>query len=186
MNIVFVNLVNNDIVKRIYPDSFIISKKEDLSYNLLKQINPDYVFVPVWHWKISNDIISDFNVIGFHMTDLPFGTGSKPFEFLINHNIIDTKITAFKLNNEYDSGEIIMKIPFSICKENKEFTMMNAVNLILSKMIPEIIKRDKKTWDNLNVRDVELLLLLILFGLVIYVLIVFGKNIINRRDKTQW
>lgn len=50
---------------------FIITNKDDLTYEKVSRINPEYIFLPHWSWIIPKKIYETFNCIVFHMTDLP-------------------------------------------------------------------------------------------------------------------
>lgn len=80
--------------------------------NLIKlssKLKPKYVFFV--HWRnIMSDKFTEKNFsICFHMTNLPFGRGGSPLQNLILLNKKNTKLTAFKMNDQLDSGDIILK-----------------------------------------------------------------------------
>ena len=47
--------------------------RQDLTFEILERIKPDFVFFPHWSWLIPEEIHSRFECVIFHMTDLPYG-----------------------------------------------------------------------------------------------------------------
>jgi methionyl-tRNA formyltransferase len=86
-----------------------LRNKEDLNLEVLSSVNPDYIFFLHWSWIIPEDIYSKFNCIVFHMTDLPFGRGGSPLQNLIIRGFSKTKISAIKVDNGIDTGDIYIK-----------------------------------------------------------------------------
>lgn len=62
-----------------------------------------------WHWKVPDAILKKVKCIGFHMTDLPWGRGSRPYERLIEAGFRETVLSCFEMEPEYDTGDILMK-----------------------------------------------------------------------------
>src|SRR5574344_937997 len=83
-----------------------IYDKQQLNYEYLKKINPEYIFFPHWSYKISDSIYNNFKCIIFHETDLPYGRGGSPIQNLIERGIYKTKISAIQCAEEIDSGDI--------------------------------------------------------------------------------
>jgi methionyl-tRNA formyltransferase len=121
-------------------DVWIITEKENLTYETLDKIKPTFVFFPHWSWKIPREIHENFNCVGFHMTDLPYGRGGSPLQNLILNKVYETVITAFRITEELDAGEIYMKVPFYIGVGSAEEIYMKASEIIFTKMIPYILE----------------------------------------------
>ncbi|MDP1340302.1 formyltransferase family protein, partial [Klebsiella variicola] len=111
----------------------IISKKkwDNSNYNLLKnnkefilldninlkkinQVNPRIIFFIFWSKIIPKKVFSNFLCIQFHSSDLPKFKGGSPIQNQILKKIYKTKISAFKINNKIDSGDICMKSNISL------------------------------------------------------------------------
>lgn len=92
----------------------LITKKEDLTFERLKELSPRYVFFPHWSSLIPDEIYNNFECVIFHMTDLPFGRGGSPLQNLISRGIYETKISALRCEAGIDSGPIYMKEPLSL------------------------------------------------------------------------
>ena len=121
---------------------YLITNKDDLIYQNVKELNPKYIFFPHWSWLIPNEIYENYECILFHMTDLPYGRGGSPLQNLITNKIYNTKITAIKVSKELDEGDIYLKEDFDISKGSAKEIYENASNLIFKKLIPNIIKKN--------------------------------------------
>lgn len=119
----------------------LITDKKDLTLENVKRINPRYIFFIHWSWKIPEEIYKNFNCIGFHMTDLPYGRGGSPLQNLIIRNIKNTKISAIKIVNEIDSGRVYLKRNLSLDGTAKEIFERFA-KIVFNDMIPYILKNN--------------------------------------------
>jgi len=61
----------------------IITNKDELTFEKVKLINPEYILFPHWSWIIPKEIFENFTCVVFHMTDLPFGRGGSPLQNLL-------------------------------------------------------------------------------------------------------
>lgn len=91
---------------------FAQNEKELIS--LVNNCNPRYIFFLHWSEKVPESIWSNFECVVFHMTDLPFGRGGTPLQNLILLGKKDTKLSAFKMNNQLDAGPIYKKLTLSL------------------------------------------------------------------------
>ncbi len=121
----------------------LIDQKKDLNYDNLKSLDPKYVFFPHWSWIIPANIHENFNCVVFHMTDLPFGRGGSPLQNLISRGIYKTKISAIKVAEGLDAGDIYMKRDLDLSEGNAEEIFKRASDIVF-KMIEEIVKKDPK------------------------------------------
>lgn len=93
---------------------FQINKKEGLCIDVLREIDPTYIFFPHWSYIISDEIFNIYECIIFHMTDVPFGRGGSPLQNLIYRKIYETKISALRCSKELDAGPVYLKRPLSL------------------------------------------------------------------------
>lgn len=121
---------------------YLISNKEELTFENLENINPKYIFFPHWSWIIEENIYKSFNCIVFHMTDLPYGRGGSPFQNLIMNKVYDTKISALKVDGGIDTGDIYIKTDFNISIGSAEENFIRLSNIIFETMIPKLMKED--------------------------------------------
>ncbi|WFS62279.1 hypothetical protein LF599_16695 [Pseudodesulfovibrio thermohalotolerans] len=98
-----------------YPGTWhIFTNKEDLTLENLSRINPRYIFFPHWSWMVDEQITSSYECVCFHETDLPYGRGGSPIQNLIARGHKKTVISAIKMTNDLDAGEIYLKTELSL------------------------------------------------------------------------
>jgi len=122
---------------------YLITEKDDLTYEKVSKINPKYIYFPHWSWKIPKEIFNEFDCVIFHMTNLPFGKGGSPLQNLILRGIGKTKISAIKATEDLDSGPIYLKKELSLDGSAEEI-FRKAAKIIFKEMIPYITKHDFK------------------------------------------
>lgn len=123
---------------------YIISKKEDFTLENLDKIDPKKIFIPHWSWIIPKEIFQKYECVLFHMTDLPYGRGGSPLQNLIVRGIYDTKISAIRIMEEVDAGDIYLKKPLNIEFGTAEEIFKKASDIIYE-MIEEILNKNIKT-----------------------------------------
>ena len=129
---VYYNLVNNE-----NEDWELITCKSKFTFKNLSIIKPAYVFIPHWSYIIPEEIYSNFNCIVFHMTDLPYGRGGSPLQNLILEGKKETKISAIKVNQGIDTGDIYLKE--NLLLHGTAEQIFNRSIPIITKMISKII-----------------------------------------------
>lgn len=90
---------------------FCIPKDEDELYDFLSSINEEPSFYCVISYKkLSDRILSLVNgrAINVHASVLPFLRGAAPINWAIRLGFKQTGLTAFRLSDKIDSGDIIM------------------------------------------------------------------------------
>ena len=120
----------------------LVSNKDELTLENLKNINPKFIFFPHWSWIIKEDIYNNFNCIVFHMTDLPYGRGGSPLQNLIIREVYDTKISALRVDGGLDTGDIYIKENFNVSIGSAEENFIKLSNLIFEKMIPFLLNNE--------------------------------------------
>lgn len=138
------NIKNTQKLQQLYNDNikiYLITEKEQLNISYLEDINPKYIFFPHWSWEIPKNIYEKYNCIVFHMTDLPFGRGGSPLQNLISRGIENTKISAIKVEKNFDAGPIYLKKDLNLNGTAEEI-FIRASGIIFREMIPEIISNE--------------------------------------------
>lgn len=122
------------------PDISIIRilTREELTLKKLDEIKPVFIFFPHWAWLIPEDVLSNYECVVFHMTDLPFGRGGSPLQNLIVRGCKDTMLSAIKCTEEIDAGPVYLKHPMSL-SGNAEEILIRA-SMLMQKMILEIVR----------------------------------------------
>jgi methionyl-tRNA formyltransferase len=102
------------------------------------------VFFVHWSDIVPEDVIRDYICVGFHMTDLPFGRGGNPLQNLLLRGIYKTKLTAYRMNDKLDEGNILLKKDFEIEDDDWAYDVYEKVSKLALSMIKEIV--DKKDY----------------------------------------
>ena len=125
-----------------------IKSREALTAEYLKALNPSYVFFPHWSWIIPDEILTDFQCVIFHMTDLPYGRGGSPLQNLIVRGKTATVISAIKCVKELDAGPIYLKMPLTLDGTAKE--ILDRASTIIQQMIFKIVEGRGELKDQLG------------------------------------
>tara|TARA_X000000950_G_scaffold201757_1_gene242907 strand:+ start:6540 stop:7217 length:678 start_codon:yes stop_codon:yes gene_type:complete len=119
---------------------YFITEKKDLNTELLKKLNPRYIFFPHWSYIVPKTFINDFECVCFHMTDLPYGRGGSPLQNLILRKHTETKISAIKMTDELDAGPVYFKKKLNLNGSAKEIYQRSSK--IICTMIQKIISNE--------------------------------------------
>lgn len=136
------NIVNANKFLKKFSDKYqiyIITQKEDFTLEVVKKINPRFIFFPHWSYKIREEVYNNYECVVFHMTDLPFGRGGSPLQNLIERGIYDTKISAIKVVETIDGGPIYCKEDLEL-KGSAQNIYERCSEIIFTKMLPRILK----------------------------------------------
>lgn len=140
MKILIVTIKDWNIKKARITNHMLITGKEDLTYDKVKKIEPDYIFFLHWSWKIPKEIYGNFKCILFHMTDLPYGRGGSPLQNLILRGNKSTKISAIEVVDELDAGKVYLKRDLSLAGSAQE--IFNRAADIMFEMIDYIVRHN--------------------------------------------
>ena len=130
-----------DEVIVMYPGQWnFVSRCENLSSERVAQIMPRYIFFLHWSWKVPQEIVSNYECVCFHMTDLPYGRGGSPLQNLMVRGHRQTKLTALRMVEDFDAGPVYFKEDLSL-EGNAEEIFMRA-SYLSAKMINYIIHNE--------------------------------------------
>jgi methionyl-tRNA formyltransferase len=115
-----------------------INNKDNLNFEIVKEFNPDFIFIPHWSYLIDKNIFLNWNCIVFHMTDLPFGRGGSPLQNLIVRGYKETKVSAIKVSNGLDTGDVYLKKSLDLKGTAQE--IFSKATDVIHEMILEIIE----------------------------------------------
>lgn len=136
------NISNYFKLKQLYKNDFnfhLLTNKDELTEEYINELNPKYIFFPHWSWIIPKEIYNNFDCVVFHMTDLPYGRGGSPMQNLIVREVYDTKISALKVDDGMDTGDIYLKEDFNVSIGSAEENFMKLSNIVFNKMIPKFL-----------------------------------------------
>ncbi len=121
----------------------LITKKEELTPLRLATLNPRYIFFPHWSWIIPGEVYEKFECVVFHMTDLPFGRGGSPLQNLLVRGIYRTKVSALRVADGVDTGDVYLKRPLDLSTGSAEHLYKKA-SAVSFGMMTDILKRKPK------------------------------------------
>lgn len=139
---------NKNLVDRLNSWSggkFIFGSLEDkaqLNIETLEAKKVDFIFFPHWSHKIPASVYENVECIVFHMTDLPFGRGGSPLQNLIIRGHKETKVSALRVVEEMDAGDIYLKKPLSL--EGTAEEIFVKTDQLIELMIQDILKENIK------------------------------------------
>lgn len=116
---------------------YLVEKEENLTFKLLDDIKPKYIFFPHWSYIIPQEIYNNFECVIFHMTDVPFGRGGSPLQNLVSRGIYETKISALRCVEELDAGPVYFKR--DLCLNGTAEEIFLRASKIIQKMIIEMV-----------------------------------------------
>lgn len=114
-----------------------IKFKNEFTVDTLNRIRPEKIFIPHWSYIIPKEIWINFDCVVFHMTDLPYGRGGSPLQNLIIRGHRETMISAIKVDNGIDTGDVYCKSHLSL--EGTAHEIFNRSAPIMTEMIKRII-----------------------------------------------
>jgi len=129
-------------IEKKYNNFVLLKNRKKLTFNYVRSLKPKYIFFPDWSWMVPEDIISNFNCICFHESDLPKFRGGSPIQNQIIRGIKKTKSTAFIMTKSLDKGNILLKKNLSL-----EGTLNEIFERIIKndyEMIQQILKGNYK------------------------------------------
>lgn len=104
----------NEVISKYSGIWRFVNSVDELTIELVKKINPSYVFFLHWSWKVPEEIIKGFECVCFHMADVPYGRGGSPLQNLIERGHRKTKLTALRMIEDFDAGPVYLKKPLSL------------------------------------------------------------------------
>lgn len=107
----------------------------------------DAIVLMGWSWRVPTHIVNSRFVVGMHPSDLPDYAGGSPIQNQVLAGVEHTKATLFRLNEQFDHGEIIDK-------ENIDLTghLSDILNSI-SRATTQLILRFVARWPNVEMRS---------------------------------
>jgi methionyl-tRNA formyltransferase len=122
-----------------------VERKEDLSLERIRSLQPRYVFFLHWSWKVSPEILAAAECVCFHMADVPYGRGGSPLQNLILRGHRDTKLTALRMVETLDAGPVYAKRALSLEGTAEEIYIRSAS--LAAEMIRHLIETEPTPTD---------------------------------------
>tara|TARA_B100000035_G_scaffold134831_1_gene114792 strand:- start:2312 stop:2986 length:675 start_codon:yes stop_codon:yes gene_type:complete len=140
-----------------------IRKKKELSLEMLKNFQPDFVFFPHWNWIVEKEVFNEFTCVVFHTAPLPYGRGGSPIQNLIKRGYTSSPVCALSMSDGIDSGPIYDQLDISLEGNLSEILIRlnKAVNLLIERLIknlpePKEQNGEVKIFKRLSHKDNEI------------------------------
>ena len=124
---------------------FYINSIDTLVMDNIKRISPRYIFFLHWSFKVPDEIVSNYECVCFHMTDVPYGRGGSPLQNLIIRGHQDTKLTALRMTQKFDAGAVYCKEDLSLIGNAEEIYIR--ATYLSAQMIKDIIQKEPEPID---------------------------------------
>jgi len=112
--------------------------REELSPDVVRSLNPRYIFFLHWSWKVADEIIDNYECVCFHMADVPYGRGGSPLQNLIVRGHRRTKLAALRMTHDFDAGPVYLKE--DLCLEGSAEEIYIRASYLSARMIEHIIR----------------------------------------------
>ena len=103
------HVVFDEIISRYDGRWEFIGDRSHLNPSLLARLQPRYIFFLHWSWIVPEEIVTEYECVCFHMTDVPYGRGGSPLQNLILAGATRTKLTALRMISVVDAGPVYGK-----------------------------------------------------------------------------
>ena len=101
----------------------------------------DFVFFPHYSRIVPRDFLDKYLCIGFHTGDLPNDRGGSPIQNKILRGEYSTWVSALRLIEEIDSGDILCQAPFSL-QEGSIEEILRKISLVIASLIRLILTQE--------------------------------------------
>ena len=117
-----------------------VKSNDELDKALISQSDVRYIFFLHWNWLVPESILTQYECVCFHMTDVPYGRGGSPLQNLIVRGHTISQLTALRMVNEMDAGPVYMKLPLTL--DGKAIDIYKRAGLLSYELIEWIISQE--------------------------------------------
>ncbi len=103
----------------------------------LKESGVDALICGAYYHRMP--ILSGFKMINIHPSLLPIGKGAWPTAYAILNDIKLLGVTFHKMEERFDTGDIILQKSFEIADDETHKTLMRKIHTLLPSMIKELL-----------------------------------------------
>lgn len=118
---------------------------DKINLTKIKKIDPKIIFFIHWSSYINETIFNKYLCIQFHSSNLPKGRGGSPIQNQILSNIKMTKISAFKVSGNLDSGPICLQYNLSL--KGSALDILKRIEKKSIQMIKKIINKKNLNFE---------------------------------------
>lgn len=95
-------------------DATVVNDKSSLASASQEADSGTIIFFYHWSFLIPPSVYDHHECVLFHMTDLPYGRGGSPLQNLIVRGLTETKMSALRVAEGLDTGDIYLKRSLSL------------------------------------------------------------------------
>lgn len=132
--------ITDQLIRRTGCEVHLFAERSEFSISALEHLQPRWVFVPHWSWLIPAEIHERFEVVIFHMTDVPYGRGGSPLQNLIARGHETTKISAIRCVEQMDAGPVYLKRDLALLGSAEEIFLR--ASQIITDMMVELVEHE--------------------------------------------
>ena len=123
---------------RYFPGMWtLVDSRERFDFLVQYDRLPDVTFVLHWHWLVPAVYVQENVTIGFHSSPLPKFRGGSPIQNQLKRGILDTMLTAFRLDAGLDTGPILSQMPLSLRGSRDE--VLERIGGHVARMMPRLV-----------------------------------------------
>ena len=145
-------------IKEKNPDFVLIRTPQDLT-TAFSDGEWDVIFIVGWSWKVEPEIVNNCMVVGMHPSDLPDYAGGSPIQNQILDGITKTRASLFRLNENFDEGDILHKEEIDLTGHLSEVleSIGNATLIMIERFLVSypVINYQKQSGSGKKVRRVK-------------------------------
>lgn len=104
----------DEVTRNLAGNWHYVSTPAELNKKIQDGFSPRYIFFPHWRWIVPIDIVTNYECVCFHMTDVPYGRGGSPLQNLIVRGHKSTVVTALRMEKGLDTGPVYLKKPLDL------------------------------------------------------------------------
>lgn len=130
-------LADNKILHIKHKKNF---KDADFLHNV-KVLKPDIALVCSFNYKLPKELyeIPVLGTLNIHPSLLPQYRGANPYFHVINNNEKETGVTLHFMDEDFDTGDIVKQIKFSLLPQETMGSLFNKSNEISAKLCVDVI-----------------------------------------------
>ncbi len=112
----------------------------------LKESGVEVLFCAAYYYRIP--ILDGFKMINVHPSLLPFGRGSWPMPIAILNEYEESGVTFHKMEEDFDTGEIIMQKSFQLAHGENLSSFMQKIYSLLPDMVETLLSDFDYYYEN--------------------------------------
>ncbi|MBQ8057907.1 MAG: hypothetical protein IJ275_06205 [Ruminococcus sp.] len=112
----------------------------------LKANGVEALFCAAYYYRMP--ILKGFKMINVHPSLLPKGRGAWPMPLSILRNDKESGVTFHKMEEQFDTGEILMQKSFELDKTENLNTFMEKIYALLPNMVKDLLQNFDYYYDN--------------------------------------